>query len=165
MFKVNNYVMKANHGVCRIKDIVHLDMPSIDKKKRFYYLVPVDDENMKVYVPVDTAEQFLRAVMGAEEAMDCILAMKSIDSAWIANEKQRESFYKEALKSCDPLQIIAIIKNMFERKQERLSNGKMVMAVDEKYFRIAEEQLFSELAFALGMKKEEMLSFIQMKIE
>ena len=49
MFKVNDYVMKANHGVCRIKDIVHLDMPSIDKKKRFYYLVPVDDENMKVY--------------------------------------------------------------------------------------------------------------------
>ena len=79
----------------------------------------------------------------------------------------RFSFFKKIFATTlfDKFLHIAIIKNMFDRKQERLSNGKMVMAVDEKYFRIAEEQLFSELAFALGMKKEEMLSFIQMKIE
>ena len=165
MFKVKEYVVKANHGVCQIVDIVHLDMPSIDKKREYFFLVPVDDRSMKVYVPVDMAEQNLRYAMNGDQALQCIESMKSIDSAWIKNEKQRESFYKDALRSCDPTQLIAIIKLMFERKQDRLASGKSAIVVDDKYFKLAEEQLFSELAFALGMKKEEMLSFIQMKIE
>ena len=80
----------------------------------------------------------------------------SYGSAWIKNDKQREAFYRDALKSCDSTQLIAIIKNMFERKQDRLASGKSAIVVDDKYFKLAEEQLFSELAFALGMKKEEM---------
>lgn len=165
MFKVNDYVVKANHGVCQIIDIVHLDMPSIDKKREYFFLVPIDDRSMKVYVPVDMAEQNLRYAMDDKQALQCIESMKSIDSAWIKNDKQREAFYRDALKSCDPTQLIAIIKNMFERKQDRLASGKSAIVVDDKYFKLAEEQLYSELAFALGMKKEEMLSFIQMKIE
>lgn len=164
MFELNEYVVKANHGVCQIKDIVHLDMPSIDKKKKYYYLVPVDDAEMKVYVPVDMADS-LRYAMSKEEALDCIGQLKNIESAWIKNERQREMFYKEVIKSCDPIQLVSIIKNMYERKQDRMASGKMPTAIDEKYFKIAEEQLFSELSFALGIDKSKMLAFIQNEIE
>ena len=110
MFLVNEIVVKVNHGVCRIKDIVKL--PNIDKNRKYYYLVPVCDENMKVYVPVDMGQNTLRNVMSEKEAMDCIAQLKNIDAAWIKNEKQREIFYKEAMKSCDPIRLVSIIKNI-----------------------------------------------------
>ena len=43
----------------------------------------------------------------------------------------------------------------------RIAGGKKPIALDEKYFCLAEEQLFSELAFALNKDKSEMLDFIQ----
>lgn len=159
MFSVNEVVIKANHGVCMIKDIVKL--PNVDKNRNYYYLVPVDDENMKVYVPVDMGNEVLHYVMNEKEAMECIAQFKNIDAAWIKNEKQREIFYKEAMKSCDPIRLVSIIKNMYERKQMRIAGGKKPIALDEKYFCLAEEQLFSELAFALNKDKSEMLDFIQ----
>lgn len=165
MFELNDFVVKATHGVCQIKDIVHLDMPSIDKKKRYYYLVPVSDEQTKVYVPVDQADTLLRYAMNEQAAMDCIYHLKEIEPAWISNEKQREIKYKEAIKSCEPLQLVAIIKNMYERKQQRIASGKSITAVDEKYFKLAENQLFSELSFALHKEIGEMLPFIQSILE
>jgi CarD family transcriptional regulator len=44
--------------------------------------------------------------------------------------------------------------------QSRLEDGKKVAAVDERYFRQAEDLLYGELAYVLDMKKEEMSKFI-----
>jgi CarD family transcriptional regulator len=44
--------------------------------------------------------------------------------------------------------------------QSRIDDGKKVAAVDERYFRQAEDLLYGELAYVLQMKKEEMAAFI-----
>ena len=46
------------------------------------------------------------------------------------------------------------------RKQERLAQGKKTTAMDERYLRLAEENLYSELSLALGVPKEEMEAYI-----
>ena len=55
---------------------------------------------------------------------------------------------------------IAIIKTSYFRKMKRLASGKKSINVDEKYLNIAEKFLYGELAAALGMKKEEVKSYI-----
>ncbi|MCI6870196.1 MAG: hypothetical protein MR853_05635 [Selenomonadales bacterium] len=45
-------------------------------------------------------------------------------------------------------------------RSRRTESGKKAIAVDEKYMRLAEEALYSELAFALGVKKDKVLKII-----
>ena len=57
-----------------------------------------------------------------------------------------------------------IIKTLYLRKKSRLAEGKKVTAVDEKYLKIAEANLYGELAIALEMKKDEVESYIFKRI-
>ena len=79
---------------------------------------------------------------------------------WILNEKAREVQFKEALHTCDCEELIKIIKTLYQRKQQRIESGKKVTVVDEKYFRQAEDKLYEELAFVLGMEKRDVSTYI-----
>ena len=45
-----------------------------------------------------------------------------------------------------------------------LEDNKKVTAVDERYFKLAENQLYGELAFALGVQKSEINQIIEQNI-
>lgn len=103
--------------------------------------------------------------MTETEAWALIDNIPQIDTVWIPDDKTREQKYKEALQSCNPVKLVGIIKNMYIRKKERISKGKKNTAVDERYFKIAEETLYAELAFAIGRKKEDMTEIITERIK
>lgn len=73
--------------------------------------------------------------------------------------------YKEAIQSCEPEILISIIKSMYYRMRKRGSQGKKDTVIDERYFKIAENNLYEELAFALGKNKNEMQKLIIDKIK
>ncbi len=160
MYEIGSYVVKANNGVCRIEDILHLDLPGTDRNRLYYLLIPLENKNSKLYVPTDTAEQNLRRVLSEEEAWTVIRSIPATEAAWIANDKLREQAYKEALHSCDPTALVSIIKNLYLRKKQRTEQGKKSTATDERYFKLAEDHLYAELAFALGKDKNEMRQII-----
>lgn len=160
MYQCGDYVVKTNNGVCKVEDIVHLDIPGVDKKKQYYLLIPLEDKGAKVYVPVDNTNSDLREVMSEKDAWAFIEKIPEIESTWIPNDKQREQDYKTAMKSGKPEDLVGIIKNMYFRKKVRIEQGKKNTAVDERYFRLAENALYSELAFAIGREKTEMEQLI-----
>ena len=160
MYEIGSYVVKANNGVCRIEDILHLDLPGTDRNRLYYLLIPLENKNSKLYVPTDTAEQNLRRALSEEEAWTVIRSIPATEAAWIANDKLREQAYKEALHSCDPTALVSIIKNLYLRKKQRTEQGKKSTATDERYFKLAEDHLYAELAFALGKDKSEMRQII-----
>ena len=98
--------------------------------------------------------------MSKKDALELIESIKDIDEAYIENEKEREKTYKEALNSRDPKRLVGIIKTLYLRKQERVVAGKKNTAVDERYFKLAENHLHSELAFALQVDKEKVQEMI-----
>ena len=51
------------------------------------------------------------------------------------------------------------------QKEERILENKKVTATDERYFRMAEEQLYGELAVALSMKKEDVQAYILNRVK
>ena len=67
-------------------------------------------------------------------------------------------------KLCDCRQWISIIKTIYIRKQERSAAGKKLTATDEKYLRLAEDNLYGELGFALNKDKDEMEAYITERI-
>lgn len=158
MFKKGDFVVNTNNGICEINDIVTMNMSGIDKE--YYLLIPVAEQTAKVYVPIDLATQRIRLAMSKKDALELIESIKDIDEAYIENEKEREKTYKEALNSRDPKRLVGIIKTLYLRKQERVEAGKKNTAIDERYFKLAENHLHSELAFALQVDKEKVQEMI-----
>ena len=60
MFEIGDYVLNATNGICKIKEIVELDMSGDKNPKSYFLLRPIDEENDKVYIPVDNADKRIR---------------------------------------------------------------------------------------------------------
>ena len=56
--------------------------------------------------------------------------------------------------------MINFYKTLYLCRQERVEAGKKNTAVDERYFKLAENHLHSELAFALQVDKEKVQEMI-----
>ena len=54
---------------------------------------------------------------------------------------------------------------MYHRKQRRTAQGKKNTSVDEHFFKLAENNLYTELAFAIGKNREDMQALIAERIE
>ena len=159
MFKVGDYVVKPNTGICKIEDIVFMSLTG-KEKKQYYMLLPIDNERAKLYVNVGADRTRLRPIMTKEESEDFIKKIADIEAIWVPNDKLREQQYKEAFKTNEPESLVAIIKNLHNRTQLRIAQGKKITSTDEKYFKNAEKALYSELAFSLGVEQKDVVDII-----
>lgn len=160
MYQIGDYVVKVNNGVCKVADIVTMDQPVAMRGKRYYLMVPYEDASAKVYVPVEGKNDNVRIVMSGDEARAFIGRIPDIQDAEILSEKVREQEYKNAIRSGSPDRLMGIIKNIYKRCQNRMAQGKKSTTIDERYYKQAENILYSELAFALGCEKSEVTRMI-----
>lgn len=160
MYRTGDYVMKANTGLCRIVDISHPEDMNIDGNKLYYRMVPLSDEKANIYVPVERENLTFRKMLNEDEAWEVIRNIPRMEAVEIANDKQREQEYKKAISSCSPKAWVSIIKTMYVRKQQRNAQGKKSTSMDDRYFKLAEDYLYSELALAIGKDKSEMRQLI-----
>lgn len=159
MFKIGEFVVKPNTGICRIEDIVYMCLTG-KEKKQYYVLLPIEDDRAKLYVTTDADRTRLRPVMTKDESREFVNRIADIEAVWIPNDKMREQQYKEAFKTNEPESLVAIIKNLYNRSVTRIAQGKKITSTDEKYFKQAEKALFSELAFSLEKESEEIESLV-----
>ena len=160
MYQVGDYVVKPANGVCKVGNIVHLDLSAEDKNRLYYLLIPVNDKHAKVYLPTDTTFSNIRKTMTKEEALKFIDRIPEMKEPWIEDDKLREKKYKEVIKSGDPQALVGMIKMIYLRRQARLEKGKKSIAMDERYFALAENNLYSELGFALNIDTKDVCSLI-----
>lgn len=161
MYQIGEYIVKPGTGVCKVEDVLHLDLMGINKKRLYYLLIPVKDPGEKLYIPTDSENAGLRKVMTTKEAEELIRRIPEIEELWVDNDKMREQKYKEVLKSGDPEELIRVIKNLYLRRMKRQKQGKKSTAVDERYYKQAENILYEELQIAMGTDREHVLQMIE----
>ena len=160
MFEKGSYIVYGNSGVCQVEDIITMDMKGVPRDRLFYVLNPSAQKGGKIFTPVDNEKTHMRPVLTPEEASKLIDEIPEIEELWIANEKLREAQYKECMKSCDCKEWIKIIKTLYLRKRARSAQGKRITSTDEKYLRMAEDYLYTELEIPLGIPKARMEGYI-----
>ena len=165
MFEVGEYVVFATNGVCKVEAVGKLEMNGMSEEKLYYTLTPIHASETKVFTPVDNNKVVMRRVLSKEEALALINDINNIETISITDDKAREEVYKEAIKKCDCRELIKIIKTLYLRKEARLSEGKKVTNSDERYLKIAEENLYEELALPLEIDRSEMGAFIVERVE
>ncbi|MGN0308373.1 MAG: CarD family transcriptional regulator [Lachnospiraceae bacterium] len=161
MFQEKEMIVYGSHGICEVEHIGKLNMPMIDPNKLYYTLQPCKEKASVIYAPVENNKTIMRKILTKEEAQKLLEHVPQVDTLWIANEREREACYKEAIKSCNCEELLRIIKTLYLRKQKRIEDGKKPTAIDERYFQQAEEQLYGELSFVLKLDKNELQKQIQ----
>lgn len=154
MFQVGDLIVYGNAGVCKVEKIGAPELSGAEDKD-YYTLLPYYSQNSKIFTPCDNDRVVMRPVISKKEAQKLLKDIPKIKVLIITDEKKREECYKETMKSCDCREFISMIKTIHKRKKVRLAEGKKVTASDERYFSMAEDKLYGELAIALGIDKND----------
>lgn len=165
MFEIGDYIVYGNNGVCKVEKIGYLDSSMVSGKKLYYTLNPYYTSGNTIFTPVDNQKVIMRPVLKKNEAEQLIQEIPVIESLWIPDEKKREFEYKQAFGKCDCRELVRIIKTIYLHKKSRMAEGKKVTSVDERYFTMAENNLYGELALPLEMNKEDVKEFVTQTVD
>ena len=163
MFKVNDCVFYGTSGICRIDEIKRDKLTGKDEID-YYVLHPLNENSVKIMIPVGNSKVIMRRIATKEEVYKLIDDMPSMETKWIVDDRQRSEEYTAALKTGDLIKWIELIKTIYLKKQELNSVGKRLSKSDETVFKSAEKLLFEEFSSSLQIPTEEVLSFIKDKI-
>lgn len=164
MFEKGQYIIYGIRGVCEVMDITTIDRPGGPQGKLYYVLRPYYHQDSKIVTPVDSDKTVIRPLLTREEALELIDRIQDVQEMEVTEDNQREERYKEALKTCDCRVWVSMIKALYLRRKDRIEQGKKMTDLDERYFKTAEENLYSELALSLGMSRDEMVDYIKGRV-
>lgn len=164
MFEKGEYIVYGTNGVCEVTDIKKMDMKGIPKDKLFYVLSPCNQKGSTVFTPVDSTKTVMRKILTKEQAKELIESMPEVEELYFSNDKVREEKYKQCIRGCECIEWTKVIKTLYVRREEKVSQGKKFAATDERYLKMAEENLYSELSVAMGMNRKEVQNYIEEKL-
>lgn len=165
VFEVGDVIVYGSSGVCRVNSVA----PSKDRaeKGRLYYeLRPVFRE-CTIYTPADNQKVFMRPVISREDAEAIIDEIPSIRAESYHNRvlRQLAEHYEEVIRSHDCRELLRMLMSLYRKKLEMEAQKRKFGLVDERYMKRAEELLHGELAVALGLELDEVLPYIQKRVD
>ncbi len=155
MFNIGDIAVYPAHGVGVIEAVENKVIGGVEKT---FYVMRILESNMTVLVPKDNAHKIgLRNLISREEARRVyeILRERKISlnhQTW--NRRYRE--YMEKLKSGSIYEVAEVLRDL-----HLISLQKPLSFGERKLFDTARNLLVKELAFAEGLKEEEVEKKIQ----
>lgn len=165
MFGKGEIVFYENKGVCEVMDVITMNLQGIPKDKLFYVLHPYFTKDDKIFTPIDNDKIIIRKLITKEEVDQLVGEISEIEELIIDNEKMREETYKECIRSCECKQWVRIIKTLKKRRNRRIQDGKKTTASDDRYLKLAENNLYSEISVRLGVSRLDVADFLEGKFE
>ena len=162
MFSVGSTVMYGDSGVCKIDDIRNEKFG--DEEKSYYILKPLSNERLTIYCPVDCGPSRIRELLSAEEIKELINIMPQTETEWIDNDQKRKEYYHSVIKSGDHIELVRLVKTLYNERERRVGTGRKFHAVDEKIMKEAESVLFGEIAHVLEIRQDEVVPYIMGEI-
>lgn len=166
MFQVNDVILYGAQGVCKITGTEEKTISGV--KKAYFVLKPVNEKGATIFVPTDNeiVLKKMRRLLTKEEIHKLIDAMPQENAVWIANENERRLQYAGILARGDHRELIRMIKAIYVHKKERETEGKRLHMSDERFFKDAEQILYNEFQYVLGLTgKSELMNYILARIE
>ena len=149
MFFKGDTIVYATTGVCVIDDI--REQACTGEVHTYYVLQPVFDSSSKVFAPVGSSEQKMRAVLTAGEADELVRTLPDAPAEWIDNDSR--SGYRSEL--------VRLVKTLHTHRLELQQCGRKFHLADERMLRDAERVLFEELAYALSIPPESVGDYLR----
>lgn len=153
MAKIGELVRYGQSGVCRIEEI--RTMKTLDRENEYFVLTPLYKLSSVLYVPCENSELTakMRPLLLKEEIEPLVKRAKKEKTEWIRDFRRRSELSKKALSSSEPMELLLLIKSIYEHRKEE-NEAKRVHTTDDYFLRDAEMLLYSEIAFVTESKIE-----------
>ena len=142
-------------NVCRITDIKENYIHNQD----YYILTPIDDNSLKLNIPVVDSENYFRDLMTVQQIEEIIKKIPDIPIIE-CDERMIEANYKDLLANSTHEDLIKIIKTSYLRNKNRTDNKKKISSKDNYYFELAEKYLYNEIGAVLNKNYEETKQYV-----
>lgn len=155
LFKVGDVVLYGLHGICKINNI---EVKQIGKTALDYYVLnPIFNPNTVLFVPIDNEQltSKMREILTEQDVKSFSERASQIGALKIQYESTRREIYRDILSCGDREKLLSLIKTIREEREYRLQNSKKLSMADEQTLYKAEQILFNEIAFVLGITPNE----------
>lgn len=161
MFAVGDLVVYGGEGVCRVEKVGPAAVSGADKQKLYYTLLPLYRTG-QVLTPVDT-RVLMRPVLTEEEAQALLEQLPTLlpEETLPGNARFLKEYYHGIVTGYDCAEMARLLHTLELRRRKGAAAGKRPSQMDERYAKRAEEQLFGELAVALGIAREDVDGYIR----
>ncbi|SCI74593.1 CarD-like/TRCF domain [uncultured Clostridium sp.] len=165
MYKIGEYIIYGNDGVCKVEDVGVLNISGINKKRIYYTLKPLY-ENWKIFTPIDTSV-FMRSLINYEEVQQLIESIPYIKDKKCNEKNSRllQIYYKNLLQTHECSDLLTLIAGVYEKKDKAMKNGKKLGQIDNRFMKVAEGLINDEFSVVLGIPREEVADYIKEKIQ
>lgn len=160
---VGNYVVYCSREICLIESVVKRCFDGVNETD-YFRLVPIESGNSAYYIPCDNYMTKVRPLLTEEEIYSLIDEMPGADEKWCSDRNERKHLFNSVLKSNDYHEIISMMRSLYIHRERRLSEGKKLLASDERVIGEAEHLIHQEIAFVLGMEEADVRAFIVSRI-
>ena len=161
--EIGKYVVYRSSEICRVEGFEKKSFDGVTEKE-YCVLVPTTSDRSKYYVPMELAESKMRALQTKDEIYALIDGMKQTQPEWDASDERRRDRFNEVLSGGDYRLIISMMHSLYLERQERLANGKKLLAAEEKALKAAESLIYNEFGFVLGIKENEVGDVIEKRL-
>lgn len=158
---IDQYVSYRHNGIYKILEICNRDFGG-KGSKQYYLLQSVYDRNAKIYVPADTEDlsSMMKSILTSSEINEIITSTNSQKYDWIEDNVEREEKFSDIVESGNKKDILKLMRTLLDRKSLMAEQKKKLYSADEKFLSLSEKIISEEFAFALGIKKDEVISYI-----
>ena len=165
MYKIGEYIIYGNDGVCKVEDVGVLNISGINKKRIYYTLKPLY-ENGKIFTPIDTSV-FMRSLINYEEVQQLIESIPYIKEKKCNEKNSRllQIYYKNLLQTHECSDLLTLIEGVYEKKDNVTKKGKKLGQIDIRFMKLAEGLIEDEFSVVLGIHREEVKNYIKEKIK
>jgi CarD family transcriptional regulator len=161
MFQINEYVVYSNLGICQIREVRPARLGGAEPV--CYVLKPLANPTSILYVPIDSEALLarIRPVLTRTEILALIEDMPAAEALGSRDERERSRDFMARVQSGDCRELIRVVRTLHLEKARKREHGKGLTTTDAKLMAQAENLLYDEFAFALGIDREAVVPFIQ----
>ena len=161
MYQPGDLIIYGGEGVCRVAAIGPAPIAAADPERLYYTLTPLYRQGV-IYAPTDVTVP-MRPILSREEALDLIRSIPTMapDTAEFSDAKQAAQQYKALLQTYDYANLLRLIRMIYAKNEQAITQGKAYSHVEERFLKRARELLHGELAVALGVAPGEVEPLIR----
>ncbi|MGI6204821.1 MAG: CarD family transcriptional regulator [Anaerovoracaceae bacterium] len=155
MYNIGDKVVYPMHGAGVIEGI---ESKEILGQEREYYILHVPGDNMKIMIPVDTADSIgVRRVIDRKDIKKVFDTLSDESTAMPSNWNRRNRGNTDKLKTGDIFEVAEVVRNLMRLEAEKhLSAGEKKLMTNARHILLTEMVLAAE-AESEPEKIEEMI--------
>jgi CarD family transcriptional regulator len=150
-------VVHPQHGTATVVDVEDREVGGVSR--RYVVLRSVEDD-LTLRVPLDQLDQLgVRDTAGRSEAQRILRVLSEPPAALSASWQNRRAFNRSRIRSGDPGDIAAVVRDLHAWIEERDAP-----AADRRMLEEARERMVNELADSLGVPAEDVEAMIASRL-